>query len=65
MQNEILPGNENEKMLSPQPILMHHTSLDTETLRVALVDKPADAGELQVEKPLDFEAKQRLATDRR
>ena len=44
---------------------MLNTSLDTETLRVALVDKPAVADELQVEKPLDFEAKQRLATDRR
>ena len=40
-------------------------SLDTETLRVALVDKPAVAGELQVEKPMDFEAKQPLASDRR
>ena len=44
---------------------MFNSSLDTEALRVALVDKPADAGELEVEKPLDFEAKQRLATDRR
>ena len=39
---------------------------DTEALRMAMIDKPDEVGWSRlVEKPLDFEAKQRLASDRR
>lgn len=41
-------------------------SVDTEALRMAMIDKPDEVGWSRlVEKPLDFEAKQRLASDRR
>ena len=45
---------------------MDSLSPDTEALRMAMIDKPDEVGWSRlVEKPLDFEAKQRLASDRR